>query len=190
MRAVQHLQQKWWRFIFFSFFLWNFLETFCFFQWSLTKNMEWIHKNGPWQINYWVASVSAVWFKMWLQCPLHCSIVSIIHSWLLYVSKHFFFVGLLRSLTIWVLVKVVYSMYCNHWPLNHGLNHVSFLSLFKLMLCPIHWIMCVLAYSNFVFQFQSIFCTVQNDPLSPDTEKKSVSFIWIVWRTLYVYLWF
>ena len=35
-----------------------------------------------------------------MQCPLSCSIVSIIHSWLLNVRKYFFFVGWLRSLTI------------------------------------------------------------------------------------------
>ena len=37
---------------------------------------------------------------MLLPCPLPCSIVSIIHSWLLNVRKYFFFVGWLRSLTI------------------------------------------------------------------------------------------
>ena len=28
-----------------------------------------------------------------------------------------------------------------------------FLSLFKLMSCPIHWVLCALAYSNFMFEF-------------------------------------
>ena len=37
---------------------------------------------------------------MLLRCLLPCSIVSIIHSWLLNVRKYFFFVGWLRSLTI------------------------------------------------------------------------------------------
>ena len=56
-----------------------------------------------------------------------------------------------------------YPKYSKHWPytvadtidcvcskmLNHGLNHGYFLSLFKLIPCPIHWIVCVLAYLNF-----------------------------------------
>ena len=37
--------------------------------------------------------------------------------------------------------------------LNHGLNHGFFLSLFKLIPCPINWIVCVLAYLNFIFEF-------------------------------------
>ena len=37
--------------------------------------------------------------------------------------------------------------------LNHGLNHGFFLSLFKLIPCPIHWIVYVLAYLNFIFEF-------------------------------------
>ena len=37
--------------------------------------------------------------------------------------------------------------------LNHGLNHGLFISLFKLTPCPIHWIVYVLAYSNFIFEF-------------------------------------
>ena len=36
--------------------------------------------------------------------------------------------------------------------LNHGLNHGLFLSLFKLIPCPIHWIVYVIAYSNFMFE--------------------------------------
>ena len=63
--------------------------------------------------------------------------------------------------------KVIYTKYSKHWPytvahtldcvcskmLIHGLNHGFFLSLFKLISCPIHWIVCVLAYLNFIFQF-------------------------------------
>ena len=60
--------------------------------------------------------------------------------------------------------KVVYPKYSQHWPytvahtivLNDGLNDGSFLSLFKLIPCPIHWIVYVLAYSNFIFKFESI----------------------------------
>ena len=55
---------------------------------------------------------------------------------------------------IWIKVKVIYPKYSKHWPytvahtidcvcskmLNHGLNHGFFLSLFKLIPCPIYWI--------------------------------------------------
>ena len=41
---------------------------------------------------------------------------------------------------------------CNKM-LNHGLNHGLFLSLFKLIPCPIYWIVYVLAYLNFIFEF-------------------------------------
>ena len=37
--------------------------------------------------------------------------------------------------------------------LNHGLNLGFFLSLFKLIPCPIHWIVYVLAYWNFISEF-------------------------------------
>ena len=61
--------------------------------------------------------------------------------------------------------KVIYPKYYKHWPytvahtidcvcskmLNHGFNHGLFLLLFKLIPCPIHWIVYVLAYSNFIF---------------------------------------
>ena len=66
-----------------------------------------------------------------------------------------------------VSVEVIYPKYSKHWPftvahtidcvcskmLNHGINHGIFFSLFKLILCPIHWIVCVLPYSNFKFEF-------------------------------------
>ena len=64
------------------------------------------------------------------------------------------------------LAKVIYTKYSKHWPytvahnwmcvhkmLNHGLNHGFFLSLFKLKPCPMHWIVSVLAYLNFIFEF-------------------------------------
>ena len=65
------------------------------------------------------------------------------------------------------LVKVIYPKYSKHWPytvastidcgcikmLNHGLYHGFLLSPFKLIPCPIHWIVCVLAYLNFIFEF-------------------------------------
>ena len=37
--------------------------------------------------------------------------------------------------------------------LNHGWNHGTFLSLFKLIPCPIHWIVYVLVYLNSIFKF-------------------------------------
>ena len=65
------------------------------------------------------------------------------------------------------LGKVIYPKYSKHWAytvphtidcvcskmLNHGLNHGLFLSLFKLIPCHIHWIVYVLAYLNFIFEF-------------------------------------
>ena len=42
---------------------------------------------------------------------------------------------------------------CMQKMLNHGLNHGFFLLLFKLISCPIHWILCVLAYLNFILEF-------------------------------------
>ena len=41
--------------------------------------------------------------------------------------------------------------------LNHGLNHGLFLSLFKLIPCPIRWILYVLVYLDFILKFQSSF---------------------------------
>jgi hypothetical protein len=66
-----------------------------------------------------------------------------------------------------LLSKVIYPKYSKHWPytvahtidcvyskmLNHGWNHGLFLSLFKLIPCPIHWIVYVLAYLSFIFEF-------------------------------------
>ena len=63
--------------------------------------------------------------------------------------------------------KVIYTKYSKHWPytvahtfecvcskrLNNGLNHGFFLLLFKLISCPIHWILCVLAYLNIILEF-------------------------------------
>ena len=69
--------------------------------------------------------------------------------------------------------------------LNHDLNHVFFLSLFKLISCPIHWIVCVFAYLHLNF------IAVLGLPKTAGSAKthKSMSFIWIVWSTLYVYIW-
>ena len=84
------------------------------------------------------------------------------------------------------------SLYCgtHMWMcvqkmLNHGLNHGFFLLLFKLLSCPIHWIVCVLAYLNFIFEL----VLVMPKTASSGQTHKSICFIWIVWSTLYVYLW-
>ena len=47
--------------------------------------------------------------------------------------------------------KCIYQVVSKHWMcvhkmLNRGLNQGVFLSLFKLISCPIYWIVCVLAY--------------------------------------------
>ena len=70
--------------------------------------------------------------------------------------------------------------------LNHGLNHGLFLSLFKLFHCHIHWIVYVLTYLNFIFEFESSFSTTQTAQSAQTHESKG--FIRIVWSTLYVYL--
>jgi hypothetical protein len=76
-------------------------------------------------------------------------------------------------------IKVIHTKYSKHWPytvahtidcvcsemLNHGLH----ISLFKLKPCHIHWIVYVIAYSDFIFEFESSFSTTQNGPLCPDT---------------------
>jgi hypothetical protein len=43
-----------------------------------------------------------------------------------------------------------------------------FLLLLKLISWPIDWIVCVLAYLNFIFEFWSSFSADQNGPLCPD----------------------
>ena len=80
---------------------------------------------------------------------------------------HGFLGKLMSQQYIWVAGQVIYPKYSKHWSytvastidcgchkmLNHGLNHGFFLSLFKLIPCPIHWIVYVLAYLNFIFEF-------------------------------------
>ena len=51
------------------------------------------------------------------------------------------------------LICSTHKWLCVQKMLNHGLNHGIFLSLFKLISCPIYWIVCVLAYLNFIFEF-------------------------------------
>ena len=95
--------------------------------------------------------------------------------------------------------KLANPKYSKHWPytvahtidcvyriLNHGFNRGFFLSLFKLIHCPINWIVCRLAYLNFIFDFKAVL-ELPKTVGSAQTHK-SISFIWIVWSTLYVYL--
>ena len=77
------------------------------------------------------------------------------------------------------------TLYCDthNWMcvqkmLNHGLDHGLFISLFKRILCHIHWIL----YLNF-----KTVLALPKTARSAQTHK-IISFIWIVWSTLYVYL--
>ena len=70
-------------------------------------------------------------------------------------------------------IKVTYPKYSKHWPytvaytidcvcskiLNHGLNHGLFLSLFKFISCPIHWIVhskCLQGFTGTLQGFSAI----------------------------------
>ena len=79
--------------------------------------------------------------------------------------------------------KVIHPKYSIDCVCSKMLNNGLFLSLFKLIPCHIHWIGYVLAYFNSICKFLSSFNTAH----SAQTHK-SISFISIVWSTLYVYL--
>ena len=82
-------------------------------------------------------------------------------------------------------VKVIYTKYSKHWPYTvaHTIDYVCNemnnpwfnpwfnILLFKPIPCPIHWIVCVLAYLCFILNFWSSFSAAQNGPLCPDTQK-------------------
>ena len=85
-----------------------------------------------------------------------------------WTQRQFLFFLILQMLVVKIVLRYPAShqgpKYSNHWPYtvayttdcvcskmlnhgwNHGLNHRLFLSLFKLIPCPIHWIVYVLAY--------------------------------------------
>ena len=97
--------------------------------------------------------------------------------------------------------KVIYTKYSKHCPytvahtidcvcskINHVLNHGLFISLFKLLSCHIHWIGYVFSLFNISYLNLKIDLALPKTASSAQTHK-SISFIWIVWRTLYVYLW-
>ena len=79
------------------------------------------------------------------------------------------------------MTKVIHPKYSKHWSyavahtmdcvcskmFNHGLNHGLFLSLFKLISCPIHWIVCVCLF-KFHIQFLKQF---HYGLVCPDTER-------------------
>ena len=80
-------------------------------------------------------------------------------------------------------LKVIYPKYSKHWPYTVAstidcgcskmLFHGLFLSLFKLIPCPIHWIVYVLWLCPSLFKFHiwtlSSFSAAQNGRLCPDT---------------------
>ena len=97
-------------------------------------------------------------WKQWL-------IVSDSDLWLLYlIYPCSYKCNVLLSGQLWALLKVIYHKYSKHWPYTvaHTIdcvcskmsNHGLFLSPFKLIPCPIHWIVCVLAYSGASSGFQ------------------------------------
>ena len=60
-----------------------------------------------------------------------------------------------------------------------------FILFFKLIPCPIHWIVYVLAYLDFIMNFKAVLAL----PKTADSAQTHKSFIWIVWSTLHVYVW-
>ena len=104
------------------------------------------------------------------QMPTDMTLGTVWYLSLFFFSAYLFFsdVQLWNPTFFQVPTKVIYTKYSKHWAytlahtidciyvqkmLNHGLYHGFFLSLFKLISCPIHRIVCVLAYLNFKFEF-------------------------------------
>ena len=83
---------------------------------------------------------------------------------------------------------MAHTIDCVCSKINHGLNHGLFISLFKLIPCPIHWIVYVLAYVQISYLNFKAVLALPKTAGSAQTHR-SISFIWIVWSTLYVYLW-
>ena len=93
------------------------------------------------------------------------------------------------------MAKVIYPKYSKHWSytvahtincvcskmLNHSLNHGLFLSLFKLIRCPMHWIVHLLAYLNF-----KVVSALPKMARSAQ-KHKSISFI-CIFGALYMYI--
>ena len=141
-----------------------------------------------WQLYYWVFSFLNIFLslyaiklpglnKMMLKIPrglksLGCSYSLRYYSKMLkiYTKKTFFpFSNVIPSTLNIALYCGTHIWLCVQKMLNHGLNHGFFISLFKLISFPIHWIVCVLACLDFIFVFQSSFSAAQNGQLYPDT---------------------
>ena len=112
-----------------------------------------------------------------------------------------FFKFLRIPLGFWMHIKVIYTKYSKHCPytvvhtidcvcrkINHGLNHGLFISLFKLISCHIHWIGYVFTLFNISYLNLKADLALPKTASSAQTHK-SISFIWIILSTLYVYLW-
>ena len=71
--------------------------------------------------------------------------------------------------------------------LNHGLNHGLFLSLFKLIPCPIHWIVCVSLFKWVVAVVQLF------QQISQEAFRKGCFCIWIgysiIWKYTFTLSW-
>ena len=71
------------------------------------------------------------------------------------INNHMSNMDTLWTSKILILDKVIYPKYSKHWSYNVKSwfkSWVIFL-LFKLIPCPIHWIVYVLVYLNFIFEF-------------------------------------
>ena len=79
--------------------------------------------------------------------PIKGGPLTIFHQWMISVAPPHFMWGHLK-LYIPSTLNIDLIL-CVQKMLNHGLNHGFFLSLFKLISCPRHWIVYVLAYLNF-----------------------------------------
>ena len=90
------------------------------------------------------------------------------------------------------------TLYCgtHNWlcvqkMLNHGLNHGFFLSLSKLISIYTLSCMCVSLFKFHIWILEQFQCCPKLPALPRLAQThENMSFIWIVWGTLYVYLWF
>ena len=126
-----------------------------FFHFKKKEMSQWNYKGKkPCQhplFNYYWVPNSGILFKK-LFWPTVGKIVLVVREIPLKIwgwSQSYIY-QVLQTLTLYC---GTYNWLCVHKMLNHGLNHGVFLSLFKLISCPIHWIVCVLAYLNFIFEF-------------------------------------
>jgi hypothetical protein len=97
------------------------------------------------------------------------------------------------------LHKVIYTKYSKHWPytvahtikfclqkmLNHGFNHGLFISLFKLITRPMHWIVSMLSIQISYLNFKAVLA-LSKMPALPRHIKVWVSFE--LFGALYMYI--